>query len=136
MREIKFRAWDITNKKMVYEANDLRDGYLIKIDLDGYIDATYKQICLDSDDIILMQYTGLTDKNGKEIYEGDIVSVYGNEEGDADTMIVSWNDKELIYELLNHNGTKQNLYLYEVLDDDNNKTIIIGNIYENPELLK
>jgi uncharacterized phage protein (TIGR01671 family) len=123
-RVIKFRAWDFDKKTFVYLM--LCDGTYVYPISEDQLD---KQMPI-------MQFTGLLDKNGKEIYEGDIVSVCGNEEGDADTMIVSWNKETLTYELLNHKGVKQNLYLYEVLDDEDDKTIVIGNIFENPELLK
>lgn len=71
MRDIKFRAWDIENKEM-FEVQELDFeptfwGGRIAIRLTQYSDY------FDTEDMILMQYTGLKDKNGKEIYEGDIV---------------------------------------------------------------
>lgn len=70
-REIKFRIWDIENKEML-EVQELDFeptfyGGRIAIRPDQYNDY------FDTEDMILMQYTGLDDKNGKEIYEGDIV---------------------------------------------------------------
>jgi uncharacterized phage protein (TIGR01671 family) len=59
MREIRFRAWD-EDEKMMVQWNELRDTQLFN---DGF----------DNDHCVLMQFTGLKDKNGKEIYEGDIV---------------------------------------------------------------
>lgn len=67
MREIKFRAWD--GKRMYYDPNDFylrMDGSCFDV-FEGEMD---EPICGQP---ILMQYTGLKDKNGKEIYEGDIV---------------------------------------------------------------
>jgi len=61
MREIKFRAWDDNEKQMVFW-DDLRDTKLFD---DGF----------DNNQCTLMQYTGLKDKNGKEIYEGDVVEI-------------------------------------------------------------
>lgn len=69
-------------------------------------------------DVILMQYTGLKDKNGTEIYEGDIVKATKE---NIPLIVVFWDDFTASF-----NGTKDN-YLHSE---------IIGNIYENPELLE
>ena len=115
MREIKFRAWD------KYE-----DGIHCMIDHDNLMKQVYGKRgdnIFNDDTHILMQYTGLKDKNGREIYEGDIVRMYGGEyhcgmyEYDVKRTIV------LNCESLWHLGESENKE-------------IIGNIYENPELLE
>ena len=72
-REIKFRIWDIENKEMLkVQELDFEPtfyGGRIAIRPDQYNDY------FDAEDMILMQYTGLHDKNGKEIYEGDIIRI-------------------------------------------------------------
>lgn len=72
-REIKFRIWDVGNKEML-EVQELDFeptfyGGRIAIRPDQYSDY------FDPEEMILMQYTGLHDKNGKEIYEGDIIRI-------------------------------------------------------------
>lgn len=79
----------------------------------------------DADDV-LMQYTGLKDKNGVEIYEGDILWL-----GDAGSIVqILWSDFKLRLKWVNPMGASDNIYAWK---DD---LEVIGNIYENPELLE
>jgi uncharacterized phage protein (TIGR01671 family) len=71
-----------------------------------------------------MQYTGLKDKNGKEIYEGDIVSFVYDHTGSVWTMAVDWDEKNAMFIL------KGNSVSLSEFDGE-----VIGNIYENPDLL-
>ena len=73
----------------------------------------------------LMQFTGLTDKNGKEIYENDIISA---PEGDGRVYKIKWNDFEFRWGAFSGNGNER------VFSDMKNGEII-GNIFSNPELL-
>jgi uncharacterized phage protein (TIGR01671 family) len=128
MRELKFRAW---NK----ELGEMWIG--------GYVQFDTGNIWFDNEDgdmfeytqaeFPLMQYTGLKDKNGKEIYEGDILNDKRNKRrkykvvfDDGTLFCVSLSDGILPEGFNMHRLTKQNVQrLHEV----------IGNIYENPELL-
>ena len=116
MREIKFRAWYPTNKRMVYEADFKGDGiYDEKAEFwkRRYLNPSYK----------VMQSTGLKDKNGKEIYEGDILSVYSV--GQFEIFYESVAARFLARSVSGANTTKSMGY-----SATHGK--IIGNIYENP----
>ena len=111
MREIKFRAWNVTQEGMVTNANHL-------IDLEG----------LKGHKFELMQFTGLKDKKGKEIYEGDCFP-YGYVEFDSGCFSLKVTKKNIHYDI------GQSIYLCDFLAIFR-KVRIVGNIYENPELLK
>ena len=108
MREIKFRAWDKEDKEFVTSVFNM----LLRIGEP-----------LENERFEFMQYTGLKDKNGKEIYEGDIITHVN--EGACDGTEVKW--KEDTAQFVNVWGWRMGeAELFEV----------VGNIYENPELLK
>lgn len=123
-REIKFRGKQIDNGEWVY-------GFLADEDYINDIDSIdLSSIEVDIDTV--GQFTGLFDKNGKEIYEGDILH----------TITFGFNPEEYTAIILYRNCSFQlsngrNLFYFGQSDltkmDD---TIVIGNIYDNPELIK
>jgi uncharacterized phage protein (TIGR01671 family) len=116
-RETQFRVWDKIDKQFtVLNIGNLRDDY----SFDDYIDDTFND---PNSRYILVQYTGLNDKNGKEIYEGDILQLFNPKQ----TFYVKFEDGCFLLE-----PEPTGLFLYE----ENKKAEIIGNIFENPELLK
>ena len=118
-REIKFRAYHKERKEM-FE--------IVSIDFEekkaALSNGIIKLLNVDFKQFEMLQYTGLKDKNGKEIYEGDIIICkYGPEI----TMEVKWVD-EGFRTLGKYNGDNYVGYV-------KNSAEVIGNIYENPELL-
>lgn len=114
-RPIKFRTWDVPNKQMLYAFSNkfISDAFLAKE--------------VRGDDLILMQFTGLLDKNDKEAYHKDIVR-----DEDGNTYLVEWDDKDAEFYLKLIHGITGFSHLTASLVKERE---VIGNIYENPELL-
>ena len=130
-REIKFRAWDKKDKEMYY---DIQKGIeftdLSHYTFDEFLG--YPEGMGDYHKWEVMQYTGLKDKNGKEIYEGDIWGEERVGKTEEATGVVKFDKDMLAYIVNQTNGGW--IYLHEYTSKFNR--IIIGNIYENKELLK
>ncbi len=118
-REIKFRAWDKKNNSWYENCNN---GLMI----DGETGEVLRnEVCAEENEVILMQFTGLKDSKGVEIWEGDIVNYYGR----SDLIVEFYNAHFIICypRRTNHEDLWKALKIMPVE--------VIGNIYENPELL-
>ena len=133
MREIVFRAKHYRTKQWVY-------GIPFRNPVNGLDnDAYYPQIIpeinkmhstIDSCSVIeetISQYTGLTDKNGTKIFEGDILQNASN----GKTAVVQWFSEHSAFML----WCKSENQVYWLYDNDYHNIEVIGNIYDNPELL-
>lgn len=134
MREIKFRAWDFGTEEMI-SVDDIQFYNPEEVEIDVGIFLKPKPVqptmintksawrVVDGEDVVLMQYTGLHDKNGKEVYEGDVCV----------------DDDEGLYEVKFDEGAFVSIFdgnIVEYLCETAHSITVIGNIYKNPELLK
>lgn len=122
MREIKFRAWWKYGKECIY----IKDLYFFEENgIHSIPDAEYE----------IEQFTGLHDKNGKEIYEGDIIDISGYPEDSPSPVYIVFEDGAFKIKYQNWDSSLSkpliNISLIKLLG-----YIIIGNIHENPELLE
>lgn len=127
MREIKFKIW-LNGKMRVPGDSTIEAIYFDEIPWNEKTDGT------------LLQYTGLKDKNGKEIYDGDVVKVDRCRVVDGElvetgieTGNVFWADYFFQYRVSFDHIRYDD---FEALMDNEDRYEVIGNIYENPELVK
>ena len=120
----KFRAWTEEGKAMYYGVYPFRDDALL---------LSYDEIAFDevpASDFILTQSTGLLDKNGKEIFEGDIVRFTL-----TDGFNYVTNEDGVVTYKLGAFYVVNGLAEYLISDINTSKVEVVGNKYENPELL-
>ena len=150
-REIKFRAWDKKENKMITHGciGAGSGAQLIVIEFQGGITLANAFGLPDgtnptfddpvTDRLELMQFTGLKDKNGVEIYEGDIIHAKTNyhtrdKEFGWQNLKVYWDKDYLSWYLENKEGSQY--HIIEETDEASYLWEVIGNIYQNTELLK
>ena len=148
-REIKFRAWNTEMNHMVFPSlefgRDIWPCFYKRITKSetkkngDTVEVIMEMVSIDhilqSPEFEVMQFTGLLDKNGKEIYDGDIVFNH-SEEGQSNSNAIIWDNDRYVIEQLSAEGDKINgtgiyLELYLLNEDIE----IIGNIYELPKIV-
>ena len=124
----KFRVWDKIKKRYYNGTNlNLNDYEEVYSDPAGIFFTGLHFLQKDENQYIIQQYTGLNDKNGKEVYEGDIVKFKD--------LYASTNGQELIGAIIFNKAAfwaqvKGNYFYFDTEPE------VIGNIFENPEILK
>lgn len=137
MREIKFRFWDSKEKRMYEMTPELVICYNGEVSRLLYHEDEHnaEYSCIEwegtvySEHIIPLQYTGLKDINGKEIYEGDIVKIPNCKNPITPFTLCEVRYENGAYKIISLKNKKIKDYLA------NWECLIIGNIYENPELI-
>lgn len=148
MRDIKFRAWDAKYKYMNYKVMVGMYGDNVMDDenytacsmwiepkkVDYKCEPYWAHFEPYHKDILLMQYTGLKDENGKEVYEGDIVEATYCVDGcyydtEDEYGVIQWDDKQCGFNIMFKDELLSSPISYYVSFE------VVGNIYENPELL-
>jgi hypothetical protein len=139
MRDIKFRAWDKVSKKMLMIGLVDLDDMTVYSAKSGDFRCSYqrKTKCSKNENfedvkrLVFMQYTGIKDKNGKEIYEGDIFATDNNH-----NFTVIYEDTRFIGVDGDRSGNGYVCCVDSCYKNGSSSIEVIGNIYENPELLK
>ena len=104
------------------------DSWTFISEIDGTNDGNVRYVIPES----VGQYTGLKDKNGKKIFEGDLLSINGSKEENTICPEVVFNDFQWVCVIRNDERFK---YYYHRLEDTPNKYEVIGNIHDNPEMI-
>lgn len=120
-REIKFRGWNVVGKKMV----DLKAITAFALDATLSQDDLFLPF---SEDIVLMQFTGLKDKNGIEVFEGDIIQPYVSSNHKVEICQIRYLDRAFCMAFPEDESKMDTVWYYDFE--------VIGNIYQNPELLE
>ena len=142
----KFRAWLLAEKKMVrvsaitfFSIGKLEGKVMEILYLSESHNRFVKIWAKDPERFVLMQSTGLKDINGKEIYEGDVLKVSSGRMFDIDEenpfIVVKWDEESGAYTTKDFTGEFDVLNLGWQIADELIRVEVIGNIYENPELV-
>ena len=126
MSPLRFRAWIPNEKHMFYQHDQYLGSFIRRVCTMLTAGPAHESYVADGIEQYLMQSTGLHDKNGKEIFEGDVLN-YTRPEGSPYRILAEWKEH---YDQEDGEHTGFDFGTEYVSDME-----IIGNIYENPELL-
>ena len=129
----KFRAWMKSLKWMCDVTNISFDSKFVDICQQGDTER-YTEMSVEFDEIELMQSTGLKDKNGKEVFEGDILEI--EDEGEVlGNAKLTWDNEQAVF-MIEAISVDDIAPFHEIVSDESYSYRVVGNVYENPELLE
>lgn len=127
----KFRAYDGSSLNRMYQPDEVMvgNGDIWIIDEDSVAGDW-----IVNNDLHLMQSTGLKDKNGKEIFDGDVLEIEDEGEvlGDAK---LTWDNEQAVF-MIEAISVDDIAPFHEIISDETYSYRVVGNVYENPELLE
>lgn len=128
----KFRAWDGAKKEMFKDTFAITESGQVVVVEQEFVTSPPDYVFVDH--LVIMQSTGLKDKNGKEIFEGDVVQFEDCYEVSdflyINTGIIEWCQGGF------HVTNRDSVLMEDLLDGDSLDVTIIGNVYENKEFLE
>lgn len=127
----KYRAWIKTEKCFADYIESIR-FYINEIDLcwGGICESD----CFDFNDVILMQSTGLKDKDGQEIFDGDVLEI--EDEGEVlGNAKLTWDNEQAVF-MMEAISVDDIAPFHEIISDETYSYRVVGNVYKNPELLE
>lgn len=128
---LKYRAWDTTNKEMFKDTFAITESGQVVVVEQESVASPPDYVFVEH--LVIMQSTGLKDKNGKEVFEGDILAIE-TDEGILNVNIF-WNSEHALFMFESKKYNEKDL-LAELVEDNTYPFEIAGNIWENPELLE
>lgn len=136
----RYRAWIKTEKRMFFSDDILGIDYENKeivtqqVYFENGLPDNRDIYCYDFDEIELMQSTGLKDKNSKEIFEGDVLEI--QDEGEVlGNAKLTWDNEQVVF-MIEAISVDNIAPFHEILSDESYSYRVVGNVYENPELLE
>lgn len=125
----RFRAWLKKEQKM---DNDV--DHISWLEDELYCIGDGITYMVSAEDLVLMQSTGLKDKNSKEIFEGDVLEI--QDEGEVlGNAKLTWDNEQVVF-MIEAISVDNIAPFHEILSDESYSYRVVGNIYENPELLE